>query len=93
MDSTLITWYIGVGWTSHLAEARLLETASWTKSWTLVKLRSTSLPGMIPAAALTPCDEEGGVPIGLGLLQTASSQDRELGSDPLGLTFHPGPWH
>ena len=31
--------------------------------------------------------------MGLSLLQTASSHDRDLGSDPLGLTFHPGPGH
>ena len=34
---------------------------------------------------------ERGVPMGLSLLQTASSQDRDLGSDPLALTFQPGP--
>ena len=31
--------------------------------------------------------------MGLNLLQTASSQDRNLGSDPLGLTVHQGPGH
>ena len=28
--------------------------------------------------------------MGLRLLQIASSQDRDLGSDQVGLTFHPG---
>ena len=62
----------------------LLETASWT----LAQLMSSSHLGGIVAAegrALPSLPAlETGVPIGLSFLQIAPSQDRDLGSDPLG---------
>ena len=75
------------------AGARLLETAGWTRvqlksqlletaNWTLVKLRSASHPEGIPAVegrALPSLPAlERGVPMGINLLQMASSQDRDL---------------
>ena len=73
-------------WTLVQLKSQLLETASWT----LAQLRSSShLEGILAvegrALPSLPALERG-VPIGLSLLQTASSQDRDLGSDPLGLT-------
>ena len=90
----------------HPAGMRLLETADWTliqlksqlleiASWTLVQLRSASRPGRIPAvegSALPSLPAlERGVSMEISLLQTASSKDRDLRSDPLELTFLPGP--
>ena len=61
-----------------------------------VQLRSASHPGGFPAVeggalpSLPALERE--VPMGLCLRQMAS-QDGDLGSEPLGLTFHPDPWH
>ena len=61
------------------------------------QLDLASRPGGIPAAegrALPSLPAvESGVPMGLNLQQMAFSQNRDLVSDPLGLTFHPGPRH
>ena len=89
----------------HPAWARLLETASWTliqlksqlQETAMVQLRSATHPEGIPAVEGKVLPSlpvlERGVPMGLSLLRSASSQDRDLGSDPLGLTFHPVPGH
>ena len=74
-------------------KSQLLETAIWT----LVQLRFASCQEGIPAAQGRTLPSlpalERGVPMGLNLLQMASSQDSDLGSDPLGLMFHPGSRH
>ena len=54
-------------------------------------------PGGIPAVegkALPSLSAlERGMHMGLSLLQTAFSKERDMGSDPLGLIFHLGPGH
>ena len=84
--------------------ARLLETASPTEvpaagdcqldpGPTEVFQPSRGIPAAEGRALPSLLVLERGVPKGFSLLQTDSSHGRDMGSDPLGLTLHPGPGH